>query len=216
MYKFIKSQTISHNISQLSLNNIAKKNALNKQMLQELSHYFASNNSKYIILESLCKNVFSSGHNLKEISEANNEEIEQVMDISWKLSLAIMKKRSIIIAEVNGLATAAGLQLASSCDVIVATKASMFGIPGMKIGLYASDPAVPLLRLLPRKIAFEMLFASRTFTAEEMLIHGLVDKVVYGESELRDESLKFCGKISEEDLENAFDMKLARINNFKC
>lgn len=169
-----------HNIGIISLYNVSKKNALSFKMLEELNSCFKAlqtEDCKVIVLESKCENIFSSGHNLKEIND-NPDKVGDIIQICSDLMLNIMKSEKVVIAEVDGLVTAAGFQLAASCDLIVASDRSKFAIPGSNIGLYASTPAIPLILNLPNKIAFDILIGGRVYSASDMLNYGIINRVV--------------------------------------
>ncbi|XP_074606151.1 enoyl-CoA hydratase domain-containing protein 3, mitochondrial-like isoform X2 [Acropora palmata] len=149
--------TQENGIRKIVLNNPGRRNALSLAMLDTLKLNLLHNvdsNLRVIIL-SANGGVFSSGHDLKEL------------DIPVP-----------VIAQVNGLATAAGCQLVASCDIAVASTKSQFATPGVNIGLFCSTPGVALARAVPRKIALEMLFTGNPITAEEALKHGLLSKAV--------------------------------------
>jgi len=83
-----------------------------------------------------------------------------------------------VIAQVQGVATAAGCQLVAACDLAVAEEGASFGTPGVRLGLFCTTPAIPLVRAVGRKRALEMLFTGRLITAREALEWGLVNRVV--------------------------------------
>jgi enoyl-CoA hydratase/carnithine racemase len=155
----LKYCKLTNNISLIQLNNISKKNALSFELLKEMKSIVnkIDRETKVVILESLCENVFSSGHDLSELFHSTPNELHSIMNICSDLMLIINKSEKLFIAEIDGLATAAGLQLASSCDFIIASSRSKFSIPGANIGLYAATPAIKLINFLPSKVAFEML-----------------------------------------------------------
>ncbi|KAK3750358.1 hypothetical protein QZH41_010281 [Actinostola sp. cb2023] len=99
-----------------------------------------------------------------------------------------------VIAQINGIATAAGCQLVASCDLAVASEKSQFATPGVNIGLFCSTPGVALARAVPRKVAMEMLLTGHPISSQEALKHGLLSKVVSEES-LEDEVNKLAAKI---------------------
>merc|ERR1711962_1747341 len=82
-----------------------------------------------------------------------------------------------VIAQVQGLATAAGCQLVASCDIAIASDNASFATPGVNIGLFCSTPGVALGRAVPRELAMEMLFTGEPISAEVALRHGLVSRV---------------------------------------
>jgi enoyl-CoA hydratase/carnithine racemase len=220
-FKFINLIKNQYNkIGLIQLNNITKKNSINHHMLKELTQGVKSlnedNQIKVVLIQSLCPGVFSSGHDLKELHENRNnyDKIKQIIFDCSDLMMKINLSNKIYIAEVNGLATAAGLQLASSCDFTICSRESKFSIPGMNIGLYAATPAINLIKNLPRKIAFEMMLRGRVLNAEETYKYGLAYKIIYScedtciDEKIREESLKISEKIlkfvgeDEKDVDN--------------
>ncbi|MEE6512940.1 hypothetical protein FKM82_020286 [Ascaphus truei] len=141
--------------------------------------------------------VFSSGHNLKELTAAQGKDYHaEVFRTCAKLMTSIQTISVPVIAQVNGLATAAGCQLVASCDIAVASEKSRFATPGVNVGLFCSTPAVALGRAVPRKVALEMLFTGEPISAQDALLHGLVSKVV-PEEDLERETMKIAYKICQ-------------------
>jgi enoyl-CoA hydratase/carnithine racemase len=101
-----------------------------------------------------------------------------------------------VIAQVHGVATAAGCQLAATCDLVVASEAARFATPGVKIGLFCSTPMVALSRAVGQKKSMEMLLTGDFVSAEEAKAVGLVNRVVPAE-ELESETRTLADKISE-------------------
>ena len=101
-----------------------------------------------------------------------------------------------MIAEVQGIATAAGCQLAATCDLVVASEAARFGTPGVRIGLFCSTPMVALSRAIGRKRALEMLLTGELIDARTAADWGLVNRVVAAEA-LRAETLRMADRIAE-------------------
>jgi enoyl-CoA hydratase/carnithine racemase len=95
--------------------------------------------------------------------------------------LQLRRLPQIVIARVQGLATAAGCQLAASCDLIVAADEATFATPGVKIGLFCTTPMVPLVRAIPTKPALEMLLTGEPISAQRAWQLGLVNRVVSGD-----------------------------------
>jgi enoyl-CoA hydratase/carnithine racemase len=111
---------------------------------------------KIVILEGEGP-VFCSGHNLKELSDSPNPRT--IFDFCAKLMMRVKEFPLPTLCRINGIAAAAGFQLALSCDMIIATEKSTFLTPGIKWGLFCSTPAVELIRSInSRKKAMEMLF----------------------------------------------------------
>jgi enoyl-CoA hydratase/carnithine racemase len=101
-----------------------------------------------------------------------------------------------VIAQVHGVATAAGCQLVAACDLAVAEEGARFGTPGVKIGLFCTTPAVPLARAIGRKRALEMLFTGRMISANEAAQYGLINRVVPSD-QLAAETMALARTISE-------------------
>jgi enoyl-CoA hydratase/carnithine racemase len=101
-----------------------------------------------------------------------------------------------VIAQVRGVATAAGCQLAATCDLIVASEDARFATPGVKIGLFCSTPMVALTRAMGQKKAMEMLLTGEFISAEEALAEGLVNKVVPA-ADLEAETRALAEKIAQ-------------------
>lgn len=160
-------------------------------MLKEIKSALDSLNleEKIVIFESKIPKIFSSGHDLKEIKENfdfKESNISDTISLCSNLMKEMQTSNKLFIAYVDGLATAAGLQLVASCDYVIATEFSKFAIPGSSIGLYAATPAIPLLNILPPKIVFDILIAGKTFSALEMYKFGLVNKISKKEDKLND------------------------------
>ena len=123
--------------------------------------------------------AFSTGHDMKEILAGDNFD-----GIISSCNNMFRKIRSIpqpVIAQVNGLATAGGLQLMAACDMAICSTASKFQTPGAADGSFCTNPAVFVSRSVSRKRAFEILFTSRFISADEALAWGLVNNVVPAE-----------------------------------
>ncbi|ROL52704.1 Enoyl-CoA hydratase domain-containing protein 3, mitochondrial [Anabarilius grahami] len=154
--------------------------------------------------------VFSSGHDLKELTSARGREYHsKVFQTCSEVMTLIQDLPVPVIAMVNGVATAAGCQLVASCDIAVATEKSTFATPGINVGLFCSTPGVAIGRALPRKImsrskqslprlqvAMEMLLTGRPISAQDALLHGLVSKVV-SEQQLEEETLAIARRVCE-------------------
>ena len=132
--------------------------------------------------------VFSAGHDLKEMTahrgDADRGEsfFEQTFAICSRLMQSIVVVPKPVIAEVGGLATAAGCQLVASCDLAVASERAKFGVNGIDVGLFCSTPAVALTRNVTRKRAMEMLLTGEMIDAATALEFGLVNRVVKSDS----------------------------------
>ncbi|XP_038852338.1 enoyl-CoA hydratase domain-containing protein 3, mitochondrial-like isoform X3 [Salvelinus namaycush] len=141
--------------------------------------------------------VFSSGHDLKELTSAQGRDYHfKVFQACSEVMTLIQDIPVPVIAMVNGVATAAGCQLVASCDIAVVTEKSTFATPGVNVGLFCSTPAVAIGRAVPKKVAMEMLFTGSPISAQDALLHGLVSKVV-PEERLEHETLAIARRVCQ-------------------
>ncbi|XP_026859831.1 enoyl-CoA hydratase domain-containing protein 3, mitochondrial isoform X1 [Electrophorus electricus] len=187
-------------IRRIILNNPKKRNALSLAMMTSLREDILTDiddEDLRVIIISARGPVFSSGHDLKELTSAQGRDYHtSVFSVCSEVMTLIQDIPVPVIAMVNGIATAAGCQLVASCDIAVATDKSTFATPGVNVGLFCSTPGVALGRAVPRKVAMEMLFTGRPITAQEALLHGLVSKVV-SEERLEEEALGIARRVCE-------------------
>ncbi|MEO1749085.1 MAG: enoyl-CoA hydratase-related protein, partial [Pseudomonadota bacterium] len=164
-------------------------NALSIDMMQAMKVDFekaaASQEARVIILASAnAGKLFCAGHDLKEMTAHRKDEdkgagfYEQTFKLCADLMQAIVNNPKPVIAEVDGLATAAGCQLVASCDLAICTDTSAFCTPGVNIGLFCSTPMVALTRNVHRKQAMEMLLTGETIDASTAKEFGLVNRIV--------------------------------------
>jgi enoyl-CoA hydratase/carnithine racemase len=168
--------------------NEKQRNSLGIQMINELSQSLdkvaaslaSANAPRALIICSSNLGVFSSGHNLKEFNrqQSTQQDHEQVFTEFTRLCIKLKRLPIPTIAEVYGLAAAAGYQLAASCDLIVASSKASFSTPGVKFGVFCSTPGVALSRNVSSKISLKMLFTGEPILARDALIHGIVSDVV--------------------------------------
>jgi enoyl-CoA hydratase/carnithine racemase len=173
---------LSDGILRLTLNDPATRNSLSHVMIEELQAALDGANACVIIIAAHGP-AFSSGHNLKEITAHRTDADEgrnffkNLFDKCAELMLAITNNPCPVIAEIDGLASAAGCQLVATCDLAIATDRSTFCTPGVNIGLFCSTPMVALARSVLRKHAMEMLLTGDTISASEALRMGLINRV---------------------------------------
>lgn len=128
--------------------------------------------------------VFSAGHDLKEMTEHRADAdggvafFEETFALAADLMLEITRLPKPVIAQIDGLATAAGCQLVVSCDLAICTDTATFCTPGVKIGLFCSTPMVAVTRAAHRKQAMEMLLTGETIDASTAKDFGLVNRIV--------------------------------------
>ncbi|XP_032361161.1 enoyl-CoA hydratase domain-containing protein 3, mitochondrial [Etheostoma spectabile] len=190
----------NNGIRRIILNNPKKRNALSLSMLESLKEDILTDvhsDDLRVVIISAKGPVFSSGHDLKELTSAQGREYHtKVFHTCAEVMTLIQDIPVPVIAMVNGVATAAGCQLVASCDIALATKKSTFATPGVSVGLFCSTPAVAIGRAVPRKVAMEMLFTGTPISAHDALLHGLISKVV-PEERLEEETLAIAQRVCQ-------------------
>ncbi len=185
-------------IARLTLANPSKINALSIRMTQEMIHALNSvaddDAVKVVIIAAEGKN-FSAGHYLPEMINTGVKEVKEIFDECTRMMELIHSIPQPVIGQIQGIATAAGCQLAAWCDLVVASEDARFATPGVRIGLFCSTPMVAVTRAIGRKAAMEMLLTGRYFPAEEAKELGLVNRVV-PLSDLADETEKLAREIA--------------------
>jgi enoyl-CoA hydratase/carnithine racemase len=165
----------------LTLNSPQTVNALSRNMIREmilaLEDFGVDASKKVIILKANGKH-FCSGHNLSEMVDGDRSEFKSIFEQCARMMALIQEIPQIVIAQVHGVATAAGCQLVATCDLAIAEENARFGTPGVKIGLFCSTPMVALTRAVGRKHAMEMLMTGRLVSAQEAERFGLINRVV--------------------------------------
>src|SRR5450631_2600530 len=170
-------------VTALTLNRPEARNALSLGMLLALSAELrraATDPSVRVVVLTGAGPAFCAGHDLKEIRAENfgSAYSEALFAECTKVMLAIVRLPKPVIAQVHGVATAAGCQLVASCDLAIATDDARFATPGVNIGLFCSTPMVPVARTIGRKRALEMLFTGEMIDAPTAAAWGLVNRVV--------------------------------------
>ena len=193
----VLSETREH-IAFLTLNHPEKRNALSQAMLQSLLEHFErigqDRNIRVVILRANGP-AFSSGHDLRELAGGEEDGYAALFDLCTRVMESIRRLPQPVIAQVHGLATAAGCQLVATCDLVVASEDATFATPGVKIGLFCSTPGVALARAVSSKKAMEMLLTGAPISACEAERIGLVNRVV-PDARLADETLALARQIS--------------------
>ena len=174
-------------VFRLTLNRAKARNALSVGLMDALKKALdaaAADKACRVVVLAAEGPAFSAGHDLKEMTacRADGDKGQAAFTALFTqcsdLMQAIVRHPRPVIAEVQGIATAAGCQLVASCDLAVASSAARFGTPGVNIGLFCSTPMVALSRNVSPKQAMQMLLTGETVSAEEALRFGLVNKVV--------------------------------------
>ncbi|XP_059169887.1 enoyl-CoA hydratase domain-containing protein 3, mitochondrial-like isoform X2 [Physella acuta] len=190
--------TDSNGIRTICLNDSRKRNALSLAMLESLLQDLDRDQEELrVVIIKASGPVFSAGHDLKELTQEKGLEFhEKVFSTCSDVMNLIQDLPVPVIAQVQGLATAAGCQLVASCDIAVASQSSQFATPGVNVGLFCTTPGVALGRSVPRKVAMEMLFTGHPISAGDALLYGLVSKVV-PDSQVEQETMRIAERICE-------------------
>jgi enoyl-CoA hydratase/carnithine racemase len=186
-------------IAYVTMNRAKKRNALSLEHMQELIHCFesiAKNKEIAVVILRGSGPAFCAGHDLGEMVEQAPAFYRNLFEVCTKLMETIQAIPQPVIAQVHGIATAAGCQLVATCDLAVATEDARFATPGVKIGLFCSTPMVALSRAVGRKKAMEMLLTGEALSAEEAVMAGLINRVVPADK-LEEETKALALKIAE-------------------
>ena len=186
-------------IGKITLNRPEKRNALSLELLKELSILLASvgqrQDVKVVIIKGKGK-VFCAGHDISELVDGKMVDYKAIFGTCVEVMKKIQQLAQPVIAQVHGVATAAGCQLVAACDLAVAEEDTLFGTPGVKIGLFCTTPAVPLVRAIGRKRALEMLLTGDMISAQQAQNYGLINKVV-NKDQLKAETKALAEKIAQ-------------------
>ncbi len=174
-------------IAHLKMNAPERLNALSDEMLAALQGAFDTlkedRGIRAVILSGAGR-AFCAGHDLKQMTAGRQAEdggqayFKDLFERCTRLMLTIPTLPQPVIAQVHGIATAAGCQLVASCDLAIAADNSRFGVNGVNIGLFCSTPMVALSRNIARKKAFEMLTTGKFVDATEAEALGLINRAV--------------------------------------
>ena len=173
------------NIAVVTLNRPHRRNALSLDLMQELIavlESIASDESAHAVILAAAGPVYCSGHDLNEMRDCTVTQYRRIFEICGELMTKLQSIPQPVIAEVQGIATAAGCQLVASCDLVVASEQARFAAPGVKIGLFCTTPMVALTRVIGSKRAMEMLLTGRMIDAPTAAEWGLVNRVVAPEA----------------------------------
>jgi enoyl-CoA hydratase/carnithine racemase len=169
-------------IGRLTLNRPESRNALSlavmERMLDTLRTAAADPDIRVLVIRGEGP-AFCAGHDLREIDEAAGDIhlLRAIFSTCSEMMQALQRMPQPVIAQVHGIATAAGCQLVAACDMAIAESGTRFSTPGIRIGLFCITPMVPLVRIVGRRRALEMLLTGRFVEAEEAREFGLVNRV---------------------------------------
>ena len=167
----------------LIFNRPEKRNALSCEMMSEVLKKLdvvAEDPTIRVLVIRGNGPIFSAGHDLKEVA-AHKDDLHYIRGIFAACNRMMLRLHELpqpVIAQVHGIATAAGCQLVAACDLAIAESGARFATPGVNIGLFCTTPMVPLVRVVGRRRAMEMLLSGRFISAEEALNFGLVNRIV--------------------------------------
>ena len=186
-------------IAVVTMNRPDRRNALSLALMEELIDCFRETSQRQeirAIILAANGPAFSAGHDLSELIDRQIGDYRHVFDVCTELMTLIQSIPQPVIAEVQGIATAAGCQLVATCDLAVASDKSQFATPGVRIGLFCTTPMVALTRAIGRKRALEMLLTGTAIDATTAMEYGLVNRVVSTE-QLRDVVQELAGRIAD-------------------
>jgi enoyl-CoA hydratase/carnithine racemase len=186
-------------IGVITLNRPQRRNALSLEMMQELIaclNAVGQDPALRVMILAAAGKVFSSGHDLGQMVGKDLSYYRRIFDVCSELMMKLQAIPQPVIAEVQGIATAAGCQLVATCDLAIACEEAAFATPGVKIGLFCSTPMVALSRAIGRKRALQMLFTGDMVPATIAAEWGLVNNVVPA-SALKAETRKLAARIAD-------------------
>lgn len=196
-------------VLRLTMNRPGARNALNGELMGALQAALAaaaSDAAVHVVVLAAAGPAFCSGHDLKEMTaqragaDHGAAAFEHLFAQCSALMQAIIRHPAPVIAEVQGIATAAGCQLVASCDLAVASTVAKFATPGVNIGLFCSTPAVALSRNLSRKHAMEMLLTGEAMSAAQAWHLGLINRVTTPQ-DLERETMELAAQIAAKPTE---------------
>jgi enoyl-CoA hydratase/carnithine racemase len=183
----------------VTLNRPDRRNALSLDLMLELIDCLdeiGGDSSIRVVVMAAAGKVFSSGHDLSEMVGRTVNDYRRLFDVCTVLMTKIQSIPQPVIAQVQGIATAAGCQLVATCDLAIAAEQAQFGTPGVKIGLFCTTPMVALSRAVGRKRAMEMLLTGKLVDAATAADWGLVNRVVAAD-QLESETRKLACQIAQ-------------------
>jgi enoyl-CoA hydratase/carnithine racemase len=192
-------QSREGSLTVITLNRPERRNALSLELMTELidalNHVASDTSVRAVILAAVGK-AFSSGHDLSEMVGRTINDYRHLFDVCSDLMLKIQSIPQPVIAQVQGVATAAGCQLVATCDLAIASDQATFATPGVKLGLFCSTPMVALSRAVGRKRTLEMLLTGKPVDAGTACEWGLINRAVPAD-QLETETRKLACHIAE-------------------
>ena len=209
MHETLKVEKVNESIVRLTMDDQKTGNSLSDKMISSLSSTIkeasVDKSIKVIVIAANGK-IFCSGHNLKEITAAreNNDQGERYFKDLYESCSSLMQSivncPKPVIAEIDGIATAAGCQLVASCDLAIASDSSSFATPGVNLGLFCSTPMVALSRNVKKKDAMKMLLTGDMINSAEAKRISLINDHVPSEN-LSIEVMQLANKIASKSMQ---------------
>jgi enoyl-CoA hydratase/carnithine racemase len=185
-------------VAVVTMNRPERRNALSlahmTELIDVLREIGARRDTGAVVLRGAGP-AFCSGHDLGEMIDRELDDFRRLFEVCADLMETIQGIPQPVIAEVHGIATAAGCQLVATCDLAIAAETARFATPGVRIGLFCSTPMVALSRAVGRKKALEMLLTGEPVDAGEALRSGLVNRVVPADR-LRAETMELAEQVA--------------------
>lgn len=206
---------VADGIATLTLNRPQRFNTLTSEVIAELSAHLAdlaANPAARVVILAATGKAFSTGHDLKEMNANRDEHFyRKLLADCSKMMQAIVALPQPVIAQVQGIATAAGCQLVATCDLAVAAQSARFATNGIQNGLYCATPAVAVSRVVSRKHALEMLLTGDFVDAERAAAIGLVNHVVE-DDDLERATLNLARRIADK---SQFAVRLGKASYYR-
>jgi enoyl-CoA hydratase/carnithine racemase len=173
-------------VVRLTLNRPERFNPLSAGMLAALEReldQLATDRAARVVVIAGAGRGFCAGHDLRELLDHQHDQAwqDRLFDDCSRLMVRLTELPQPVIARVHGIATAAGCQLVSMCDLAVASTQARFALPGVNIGVFCSTPAVGVARNIGRKRSMELLLTGDPVDAATAAEWGLVNRVVPAE-----------------------------------
>ncbi len=185
-------------IAIVTLNRPERRNALSLELMLDLLaalEEIGRNSQIRAVILAAAGKVFCSGHDLGEMAGRDINEYRRIFDVCTRLMQTLQGIPQPVIAEVQGVATAAGCQLVATCDLAIASDDAAFATPGVKIGLFCTTPMVALTRAIGRKRALQMLLTGEMVPARTAAEWGLINLAVPA-AELQSATRRLAEKVA--------------------
>lgn len=192
---------VEDSVGYVTLNRPEKRNALSldvmNAMLEQLHNVEQEPAIRVVVIRGNGP-IFSAGHDLGEMTGHREDPayLRNIFTTCNEMMLTLHQLPQPVIAQVHGVATAAGCQLVAASDLAIAETGARFATPGVKIGLFCTTPMIPLVRVIGRRRALDMLLSGRFISAQEAERYGLVNRVVPPE-QLAEEATKWARELAQ-------------------